>query len=200
MGGGGWPIDNYIIHEVTVNFFFLSEVKSEGEKSLVKFFTLGEAQVLGKLFPSSSSASSSMKRSFDPKAGCCVAEAQKKKKAANSQGRPTCIQVVMLKKFACNLPRGRYRADLIKLGRIKSIEFRRTMTSMQITHQIIQGFKEINVRSWDVLEAVNNTLSLAKNRSLDGQEVINRKGSLYLCQKAVAKVYPGCTACQGVRS
>lgn len=146
--------------------------------------TSGEAQVLGKLFPSSSRGKKRSK-SFDPTNDCCVLDAQKKKKAADVQGRPTNVQVVMLQTFVTNLPRGRYRNDLKKDGRVQTLQFRRSMTALQTRNQILQGFRELScLESWTVLETRDNHLIVAKNQLLDGDGVINRKGCLYLCQKA----------------
>lgn len=140
---------------------------------------MAEAKVLGKLFPSSSS----QKRSFDPTSGCCVKESQKKKKASGSLGRPTNVQVVILPKFMFNLPRGKHRTLLKKAGRILSLQFKRSMTSLETRNQILRGFKEIgDLDTWTVLETADNRLVIAKDQALDGEAVVNRKGSLYLCQ------------------
>ena len=90
-------------------------------------------------------------RPFDPTKECCVADAKRKKKATVSQGKPTNIQVVMLKHFTPNLPRGKFRTDLKKVGRIQTVQFRRSMSVIQANNQIIQVFKGLNIESWTVM-------------------------------------------------
>lgn len=138
-----------------------------------------EAAVLRKLFP----ASAAGKRSFDPTSASCSSSAQKKKKAANASGRPMNIQVVMLDGFTPNLPRGKSRTAL-KEGRIETLCFRRSMTPLEVRNQVIQGFRQLaDLESWTVLDCTDNHLSVAKEQVLNGEDVVKRKGCLYLCQK-----------------
>lgn len=142
--------------------------------------TDGEAQVLGKLFPSSRHK----KRPFDPSEECCVANAKRQKKAANSScGRVTNVQVVMLKKFAPNLPRGKIRTELKKAGRIQTMQFKRSMSVLQTKNQIVHSFKSLNIESWTVMDTRDNHLVPSDEQEVDGEDVINRKSCLYLCQK-----------------
>ena len=59
----------------------------------------GEAKALSQLFPSFSSGSKQPRAVFDPSAELTVAEEKRKKKAANSQGRPVNVKVMVLKSF-----------------------------------------------------------------------------------------------------
>lgn len=57
------------------------------------------------------------------------------------------------------------------------------MTSLETRNHILRGFKEIgDLDTWTVLETADNRLVIAKDQALDGEAVVNRKGSLYLCQ------------------
>jgi hypothetical protein len=91
------------------------------------------------------------------------------------------VQVVMLEKMLNSIPRGKHRSNLTQAGRIQSLHFKRSMSVSEVDALIRQCFKD--VQSWKVLEGVNNVLSASKNQSLDGEAVISRKGSLYLCQE-----------------
>ncbi len=138
---------------------------------------------IGNLFPSGKRSS----HPFDPTSDSCAESAQKEKKAANAQGRVTNVQVVMLHSFTPNLPRGKCRADLKKDGGIQTLQFRRSMTPLQVQNQIIRGFQSIaDLHAWTVLESSYNRLAAAKKQMIDGEDVINRKGCLYLCQKPKA--------------
>ena len=90
----------------------------------------------------------------------------------------------MLKKMCSSLPRGKHRAQLSKAGRIQVLQFKRSMNVSEVEARIRQGFKEIGgLQSWKVLDGFNNVLTVSKNQILDGEMVVNRKGSLYLCQE-----------------
>jgi hypothetical protein len=136
---------------------------------------------LGKLFPSSGYK----KRPFDPSQECCASESKRKKKAFSASGRVTNVQVVILKKFTPNLPRGKIRSDLKKSGRILTVQFRRSMSELQAKNPIMQSFRTLQIESWTVMDTRDNHLEAAENQSLDGEDIINRKGCLYLCQKQV---------------
>lgn len=124
---------------------------------------------------------------FDPSNQCCASIAQKKKKSATSStsGRPTNVQVAILPGFTPILPRGRSRTALIKSGRIKTLQFKRSLTALQVKNKIFQEFKGLeDLESWTVMENKSNHLAISKIQKPNGNDVINRKGSLYLCQKS----------------
>lgn len=142
-----------------------------------------EAKALSTMFPSSTPGPKKRPRSFDPTSECCVSSAQKKKKAAISQGRPTNIQVVLLQRFTPNLPRGKHRSLLKNKGRILTLQFRRSMSVLDVKNTLRQSFSNIeDFDTWSVLECMDNNLSISKKQDLDGEDVINRKGALYLMQ------------------
>ena len=148
--------------------------------------TEGEARALSHLFPSSST--SGMKRpgpTFDPTANLTVSEEKRKKKAANSLGRPTNVKVMVLKSFSPYIPRGRPRNVLKQEGREKSLLFRRSMNAAEVRSTNVRGFSNITTlqeKTWCYLHSdCDNHLTVHKNQALDGNDVINRKGSLYIC-------------------
>ena len=148
-----------------------------------------EAKALGKLFPSSASAGKKRTRPFDPTSECCVAREQKKKKAANSQGRVTNVQVVLLKSFIPSLPRGKRRTELKDSGLIQTVQFKRSMSPLEVKNQIIRAFQHTeDLQAWMYLDNSDNHLLVSNKQELDGEDVIKRKGSLYLCLKSRSEV------------
>ena len=147
-----------------------------------------EAKALGKLFPSSASAGKKRTRPFDPTNECGVAREQKKK-AANSQGRVTNVQAVLLKSFIPSLPRGKRRTELKDSGLIQTVQFKRSMTPLEVKNQIIRAFQHTeDLQAWMYLDNSDNHLLVSKKQELDGEDVIKRKGSLYLCLKSRSEV------------
>ena len=150
-----------------------------------------EAESLSKLFPSSSSASTGSKRirtpTFDPTADLVVGNEKRKKKAVNNaQGRPTSVKVMALKSFTKYIPRGKQRSTLKKADRERSLLFKRSMTSEEVRCTIAMGFSDIAAvreKNWTYLQCdCDNHLAISKNQALNGNDVINRKGSLYICE------------------
>ena len=108
-----------------------------------------EAKALSRLFPSKSSGNK-RKHPFDPTSECCVQEKQKKKKAATTEGRVTNVQVILLKCFTPSLPRGRRRTELKDSGRIKMLQFKRSMSPHEVLSQIVRGFHHIEGLETDI--------------------------------------------------
>ncbi len=155
-----------------------------------------EAHVLKSLFLSSSFGGKRQSRPFDPTSVSCASSSQKKKKAANAQGRATNVQVMLLKDCIPNIPRGLYRNELKSEGRVQTIQFKRSMSTLEVKNQIIRGFRHIdNLQEWDYLQTDTNHLHVASNQQMDGNDVISRKEFLYLsekvCIKAVISIYSG---------
>ena len=88
--------------------------------------------------------------------------------------------------FTPNLPRGKSRSTLVKGGRQKTPQFKRSTTSLQVKNKILQEFKGIDddLIGFTVMESKANHLIVSKTQCPDGEDVINRKGALYLCQKS----------------
>ena len=152
--------------------------------------SLGEAKALGNLFPSSNSQGGKRTRAFDPTADECII-AEKKKKAAVSQGRPTNVKVMVLKSFTPFIPRGRPR-NLLKQGREMQLQFRQSMCPHEVRNTVFRGFSHLEtMEDWTYLSCESdNHLSVSKNQELDGNDVINRKGCLYLCSKVLFVYIP----------
>ena len=104
--------------------------------------TESEKKTLASLFPASSYAGKRLSQPFNPSSECCVNSAKKKKKSAI--GRSTSVQVVVMPGFTPNLPRGKSRATLVKGGRQKTLQFRRSMTPLQVKNKILQEFKVLH--------------------------------------------------------
>ena len=106
----------------------------------------------------------------------------KKKKCATKKQRPSNVTVVMMEKYSHAIPKGQVRRTLASKGRILSLKFTRSMRSEEIKQHIMRAFK---VQSFVVLECdtAGHHLIKAGNQSLDGEEAIERKGGLYLCEK-----------------
>jgi hypothetical protein len=90
------------------------------------------------------------------------------------------LQVLVLKNFMFSIPRGKHRKDLDRAGRIQSLQFKRLMTVEQSRNVILHGFRALGISDFTVAD---NWLVVSTNQQLDGLAIINRKGSLYLCEK-----------------
>ena len=146
---------------------------------------------MGSLFPSSNTQGK-RSRAFDPTDDCISVE-KKKKKAAISSGRPTNIKVMILKKFSPFIPRGRPRNLLRQEGREVTLQFRRTMKPDEVQDVIIRGFPALHDLPWSYLACdSDNRLSMSKNQQLDGNDIINRKGCLYICPKVNITIVVSC--------
>ena len=129
----------------------------------------------------STSSGNKRKHPFDPTSECCVQDKQKKKKAATTKGRVTNVQVILLKCFTPSLPRGRRRTELKDSGRIKMLQFKRSMSPHKVRSQIVRGFHHIKgLETLTYLDSRDNNLKISKKKDLGGEDVIKRKGSLYL--------------------
>ena len=54
---------------------------------------------------------------------------------------------------------------------------------------IKQGFKDIGLQSWTYLDVTQEgTLSTGHNQEMDGEDVVSRKGALYLCESGSPEV------------
>ncbi len=147
-----------------------------------------EAHALKGLFPLSSYGGKRQSHPFDPTSVSYASSSQKKKKAANTPGRATNVQVMLVKNFISNIPRGKYRNELKGEGRVQTIQFKRSMSTLEVKNQIVRAFRNIdNLQEWEYLQTDTNHLHVAKNQEMDGNDVINRKGFLYLSEKVCIK-------------
>lgn len=139
--------------------------------------TSAERVQLAKLFPSSRARS---KTTFDPTSECVALPAQKKKKSSGIAGRATNREVVLMKNFRSMIPIKKFRWDLKQDRRIKTLQFKRSMTHTQVRNVIKKGFNHLGCSSFIYLETSSNSLRVSPDQQLDGAAVIDRRGSLYL--------------------
>ena len=149
--------------------------------------TNSERQQLANLFPSSR-AGCSYKRAFDPTAECVALPQQKKKKAAGASTQATNREVVLMKSFRSTVPIKKFRSELKKERRIQTLQFKRSMTPLQVKNVIIRGFQHIITRmfNFQYLENTFYSLSVSPNQEYAGAAVIDRRGALYLCEAQVS--------------
>lgn len=87
-----------------------------------------------------------------------------------------------MKEFRKCIPIKKYRCDLKHDRRIKVLQFKRSMSPLQVKNVIQRGFSHITFSSFFFLETTSNNLSIARNQQIDGAAVIDRRGALYLCE------------------
>ena len=120
---------------------------------------------------------------FVPGAECVVSNKKKKKKAAvQKKPKPSSVTVVVLKKFTSKVPRGDARETLASSGRIQSLRFTRDMSSSDVKQRIMSVFNLCS--EYTVLESDSSGHNLCKcsEQDIDGESVVGRKGSLYICE------------------
>ena len=143
-----------------------------------------QAAALASLFPAARKRTESP--DFDPTAECVVLPQKKKKKAAiKSHKKPSTVTVVLLKEYSSIVPKGKRRQVLASRGRVKKVMLQRTMKPVEVKDAILQVFKAHHISSFIVLDTVDSghTLVRAEEQNIDGEYAVNRRGSLYLCQK-----------------
>ena len=142
------------------------------------------ARALSTLFGSSSQHKRPQKDVFDPTDTCLAEPARKKKKAFRS--KPSNITVVVLPQFVSYVPRGKKREQLKRDNRLKVLSFERRMTPKQVQEVIKKGFANLKLETWTYLDcSADGMLSKVESNDVDGEKVVSRKGSLYLCQSKV---------------
>ena len=104
-----------------------------------------------------------------------------KRRKSNARIRPTKVTVVLLEKYSASVPKGKIRQDLASRGRILSIRFHRGMSSQDVQEKIEEAFTS---PSFTFLECDSgHHLIKAAEQELNGEDVVTRKGSLYLCEQ-----------------
>lgn len=144
-----------------------------------------DRQHLSKLFPSSSSTSAPKSATFNPRATCTVNSQQKRKKKAITRDRARKLTVVLLPKISLIVPKSNARSKLKKDGRIKKLEFRRTMSFLQVKNLLIKSFSAFSLKELCFLYCEqSNILRRASVRAPSGDELMDiaGQGSLYLCE------------------
>lgn len=90
--------------------------------------------------------------------------------------------VVLLNQYTPTVPKGRFRQKLANGGRMLSLKFHRAMTSDDVRQKIKQAF---GASTFFYLECdqTGHHLVRAADQSLAGEDAVERKGALYLCEK-----------------
>ena len=133
---------------------------------------------------------------FVPGAKCVVSNKKKKKAAVQKKPKPSSVTVVVLKKFTSKVPRGDARETLASSGRIQSLRFTRDMSSSDVKQRIMSVFNLCS--EYTVLESDSSGHNLCKcsEQDIDGESVVGRKGSLYICETFPRYLYiVFCTEC-----
>ena len=139
---------------------------------------------LAKLFPSTSAPVTSS-RTFDPIARSVVDLQKKKKKKGITRERPRKLTAVLLPRLVCTVPKSSARKKLLDSGRIKKIELRRSMSSLQAKNEILKAFSQFELSQLTVFSCdKSNHVEAIRNKLPNGDELINvaGQGSLYLCE------------------
>lgn len=139
---------------------------------------------LAKLYPSSSSRP--MRRladTFDPLQECVALPAKRAKKAARV--KPVTVEVIVLPaSHSMILPRGKQRHTLANSGRVKNVQFKRTMSFLQVKNVIVSSFPNLNMTTWEFLEVRGGKLEKSTSQEPAG-EICQRRGAIYIKQQVL---------------
>ena len=142
--------------------------------------------MLSSLFPSSSSTQS-FKTTFNPTSESVNFD-QKIKKKGSSRVRAFKLWVVVGEKLFTAIPKATMRKTLNKSGRIKKVEFRRTMSSLQVKNQITKAFPSLKLDNPIFMKCVDLKMVTVDMESgyPCGSNIQNiaSKESLYLIESA----------------
>ena len=106
---------------------------------------------------------------------------KKKKAAIKPSKRSSNISVMMLKQFSSKIPKGEARERLLAEGRLQSVKISRQMTAEEVKAQLCEAF---GVTEYTLLhcDTVSKYLMKCSEQSLDGNDAVERRGCLYLCE------------------
>lgn len=142
------------------------------------------AKVLQQLFPSSSSKRPKLSNVFDPKQSCVAAPKQRTKAA---HCKPSNITLFLTEDKRRVVPKAIYRTALTDNGRIKKADFRRVMSSSEVSTVIETTFRNFSLAHPIFLKCDDgNTQCLVEddNQHPDGNQLIDychpRKAALYI--------------------
>ena len=145
------------------------------------------AECLASLFPSSSSSvKAASSSSFNPIRDSVNLD-QKLKKKGNTRIKPFKLWVVVGDKMFTAVPKSSQRKALNKRGRIKKIEFRRSMSKLQVQNRIVQTFPSLKLSNPTFMKCVNLKMvavDLEGDSFPNGSNIqsIASKESLYLVE------------------
>ena len=142
---------------------------------------MAEAASLSKCFPTGSGGD---KKEFNPNAECVVKGQQvKKKKSIPTKTKPSTIEVILLKSYQEDVPKGATRNKLKKCGRVQQVKLTRVMTTAEVERIIKRAFKHLALKQFMRLDVDMTGHYLNRSgEELDDQQAINRRGALYICE------------------
>jgi len=90
-------------------------------------------------------------------------------------------EVVLLNRYWQSLLKKQQHIQLKDEGRVVNLEFIRTMSSDDVKKSIRAGFK-ISIINLTFLEVKNGRLLVSSNQQPTGNNVIDKRGALYICE------------------
>ncbi len=81
------------------------------------------------------------------------------------------------------MPKGSSRKDLEKDSRVKVVTINRTMNASQIKLAILKEFQWVHSYTLLTLGPDGNTLQPAANQSPNGNEMVDKRGQVYIHEK-----------------
>ena len=147
------------------------------------------AKYLASLFPSTSTPNPKSSVNFDPIKDSVNTDRRLKKKGAR-RSRAFKLWVVVGEKMFTTIPKSSVRKKMNKEGRIKKLEFRRTMASSQVKKIIVEAFPTLKLESPIFMKSVDMKMVTA---NIEGDEYpcgsiihsIASKESLYVVESEV---------------
>lgn len=95
-------------------------------------------------------------------------------------------EVVILKQYQLWLPRANQRQELNDHHRVIKLQFKRSMSAYEVKQCIKTGFHQVSGLSNDwnctFLETNNGRLMISSNQRPTGDNIIDKRGTLYLCE------------------
>jgi hypothetical protein len=149
---------------------------------------VAEAASLSKCFPTGSGGD---KKVFNPNAECVVKGKQdKKKKSIPTKSKPSTIEVILLQNYQADVPKGAARNKLKKCGRVQQIKLTRVMAAADVERVIKRAFKHLALKQFMPLDVDTTGHFLSRSEEeLDGQQAINRRGALYICEVCNSNIH-----------
>ena len=164
-----------------IHVFFQSQrLTSRAIKALqkVKRPSASTVQKLAKLYPSSRAPVKRLTDTFDPLQECVALPAKRAKKSVRV--KPVTLEVIVLPPSeSLVLPRGKQRHQLATSGRVKNLQFKRTMSALQVRNTIISNFANLSLTSWEFLDVRGGKLEKSDSQQ-PGGEICQRRGAVYL--------------------
>ena len=145
------------------------------------------AKHLGQLYPSSSSLPSTSKETFNPIKDILKAGTGKRSR------RPFKLWVVIGDKMFTSVPKSTQRKALNKNGRVKKLEFRRSMSPLQVKNLMMRSFPLLRLQNPMFMQCVDLQMiavNLEGGGYPNGDTIrnISSKESLYVVESKVGVI------------